>query len=218
MPVQGLDLSATTLETNFNGSAVEQINLNGSGIWTKPGGFPAVDSSWTETYSTVGYSSYYNALASNSYYTKLTSTANSLAWYTLRTDHYHQIGSPSEANAYFPFPVLRKAGITDIDFFISFISSGINNDHVFRSQMTYNNPVLGQYAGSTLSLTAPNGANVRAVNSQNLDLILNLPTIDCYNACNLAAPSNAPTMAFVNALAPLFTTTGIEWKFYIKVN
>ena len=218
MPTQSIDLSAVT-DVNFDGSAVEQINLNGSGIWTAPSGFPAVDSSWTETYSTVGYSSYYSALASNSYYTKLTSTANSTAWYTLRTDHYHQIGAPSEANAYFPFPVLRKAGITDIDFFLSFISSGIANDHVFRSQMTYNNPVSGQYAGSTLSLTAPNGANVRVVNSQNLDLILNLPHVDCYNACNLAyGNSNAPAMAFVNALAPLFTTTGIEWKFYIKVN
>jgi len=32
MPVQGLDLSAVT-ESTFNGSAVEQINLNGSEIW-----------------------------------------------------------------------------------------------------------------------------------------------------------------------------------------
>jgi hypothetical protein len=32
---QSIDLSAVT-EANFNGGAVDQINLNGSGIWTKP--------------------------------------------------------------------------------------------------------------------------------------------------------------------------------------
>ena len=35
MPVQSIDLSGVT-DATFNGSAVEQINLNGSGIWTKP--------------------------------------------------------------------------------------------------------------------------------------------------------------------------------------
>jgi len=35
MPTQSIDLSAVT-EANFNGSAVEQINLNGAGVWTKP--------------------------------------------------------------------------------------------------------------------------------------------------------------------------------------
>jgi len=38
---QSIDLSAVT-DTTFNGSAVEQINLNGSGIWTMPvSGFTA---------------------------------------------------------------------------------------------------------------------------------------------------------------------------------
>ena len=35
MPVQSIDLSAVT-DATFNGSAVEQIDLNGTGIWTKP--------------------------------------------------------------------------------------------------------------------------------------------------------------------------------------
>jgi hypothetical protein len=35
MPTQSIDLSAVT-EANFNGSAVEQINLNGVEVWTKP--------------------------------------------------------------------------------------------------------------------------------------------------------------------------------------
>jgi hypothetical protein len=35
MPTQSIDLSAVT-DTTFGGSAVEQINLNGAGIWTKP--------------------------------------------------------------------------------------------------------------------------------------------------------------------------------------
>jgi hypothetical protein len=35
MPTQSIDLETVT-EANFNGTAVEQINLNGTGIWTKP--------------------------------------------------------------------------------------------------------------------------------------------------------------------------------------
>ena len=35
MPVQSIDLSAVT-DATFGGSAVEQINLNGAGIWTAP--------------------------------------------------------------------------------------------------------------------------------------------------------------------------------------
>jgi len=35
MPTQSIDLSGISA-VNFNGSAVEQINLNGAGIWTKP--------------------------------------------------------------------------------------------------------------------------------------------------------------------------------------
>lgn len=47
MPTQSIDLSAVT-ETTFNGSDVEQINLNGSGIWTKPPQGPLQwYSSWT---------------------------------------------------------------------------------------------------------------------------------------------------------------------------
>jgi hypothetical protein len=36
MPVQSIDLSQSTLDATFNGSTVEQINLNGAGIWTMP--------------------------------------------------------------------------------------------------------------------------------------------------------------------------------------
>ena len=54
MPVQSIDLSAVT-DATFGGSAVEQINLNGAGIWTLPAsdftawptGFTAVDTGQT---------------------------------------------------------------------------------------------------------------------------------------------------------------------------
>lgn len=39
MPVQSIDLSTVT-DATFNGSAVEQINLNGAGVWTKPAVYP----------------------------------------------------------------------------------------------------------------------------------------------------------------------------------
>ena len=38
MPVQSIDLSAVT-DATFNGSTVEQINLNGTGVWTKPSSY-----------------------------------------------------------------------------------------------------------------------------------------------------------------------------------
>ena len=64
MPVQSIDLSTVT-EATFNGSDVEQINLNGTGIWTKPiAGFTA--------YTTTANSNN-NLLIANGIYVKLPS-------------------------------------------------------------------------------------------------------------------------------------------------
>jgi len=63
---QSIDLSTIT-DATFNGSDVEQINLNGSGIWTKvTDNWPTVDGSWSLMYDTQaeGYSSYENAARS----------------------------------------------------------------------------------------------------------------------------------------------------------
>jgi len=79
MPVQSLDLSAVT-DATFDGSTVEQINLNGSGIWTKPlsyptgqariwgpmnGSSPSFDMNFTGGTSTYNHFSYTGDMVAN---------------------------------------------------------------------------------------------------------------------------------------------------------
>jgi hypothetical protein len=69
---QSIDLSAVTA-TTFNGGAVEQINLNGSGIWTMPASGPAGDWLLTVSDPTEGSDTWFGEL------TAINETANIFA-------------------------------------------------------------------------------------------------------------------------------------------
>jgi hypothetical protein len=53
MPTQSIDLASAVVAT-FNGSALDQINLNGASIWTKPIASPTGTLLWRMTHATSG--------------------------------------------------------------------------------------------------------------------------------------------------------------------